>query len=590
MRLERRPLLLALALGAASGALETGLQVSPRLGLGPAEIALWYALALGLGGLVGLGLGLGAAALGRWRWGLPLAGLAALHGAVAWREHLINAFPSDPKVWGPLLGIGLLGLGLAALLERGLAGRRWPIGAALAGVLLGLGIGLVRARSPAAPANQTKNNIVLITLDTARSDRFSAYGSTNITPAFDRIAREGALFEQAIATAPLTQPSHLAILSGDPPTRSGVVTNGTELGPRPELLPARLQAEGWTTAAFVAGFPLHSRFGWAEPFDVYDDDFGAVAGLHRLAPVRLWDMLTLRSSTLRERRGDRVMARALPWLRAHADRPFFLWIHLFDAHGPYEAPGHPQDAPRDGTPLDLPPYWPARDRAITSADWLIGAYEAEIRYVDSQVGRLYDALGELVLLERTLLVLTADHGESLTEHGLLFDHGDDLFDPSLRVPLAFRGPGVQAGLKIPCQSSNEDVTPTLLGLLGLEDDRERQGRDRSAELRGEPCAEAPVYATTVGARFVDAPPVDHALRVGTHKLIWLAPRDAGAEADYDLYDLVADPGELAPVQDDPPLTPMRVALDAALRGGREASRPEDDAATQEALRALGYVE
>lgn len=590
-----RPWREALALGLASGALEVGLQVSPKLGLGGAEIARWYgaAVILGVGYalfLAGLGAGLRRLRPGLSLSGLPLVGLLALQAVVRWRDHVINAFPSDPIVWGPIFGIGALAVGCLLALERWRRGGPSLSGPALLLAVVGLVLGVVRAQPPEIAQDKTKNNIVLITMDTARSDRFSAYGATNPTPAFDAWAREGARFDQAIATAPLTQPSHLAILTGDPPTRTGVVTNGTELGPRPEMLPARLRAEGWTTAAFVAGFPLHSRFGWSAPFDVYDDDFGASAGLHRLALVRLWDLLTLRAATLRERPGQQVMARALPWLDAHADRPFFLWIHLFDAHGPYEAPDHPFDPPTEGETLDLPPYWPPRHRAVTSTDWLVGAYEAEIRHVDALLGQLTERLRAHDLLERTIIVATADHGESLTEHGTLFDHGDDLFDPSLRVPLVFRGPGIKPGLVVPCQVSNEDITPTILGLLGLQDDRTRQGRDRSRELAGQPCREAPVLATTVGARFVDAPPIDHALRAGTHKLLRLAPRAAGEAADYVLYDLVADPGELAPVSSDPPLSDLRTVLDAALGEGTAASSPERDAVTEEALRALGYIE
>lgn len=587
-----RALRAAMAAGSAAGALEVLLWSSPKLGLGEAEIGRWLVIAMALGALFAALVALVARRLDRLTVSGPLFALLALHAAIGWRMHLVNAYAREPRVWAPMLGALLLGVALAALLDRPLRRRVAVLEALSAIVAFIAGLAAFqRASPPPAPPPGDQNNLVLITMDTARADRFSAYGADNPTPAFDAIAAGGALFQTAIATAPLTQPSHLAILTGDPPTVTGVVTNGTELGPRPALLPEALRARGWTTAAFVAGFPLHSRFGWAAPFDVYDDDFGALAGLHRLALVRLWDLFTSRGNTLRERRGDQVMARALPWLEANADRAFFLWVHLFDAHGPYEAPGHAFDPPTEGAALELPFYWPPRHRAVTSEDWLIDAYEAEIRFVDAQVGLLLGRLEALGLLERTVVIATADHGESLTEHGYLFDHGDDLFDPSLKVPLAIRAPGLPAGLRVPCQVSNEDVTPTALALLGVDDGIRRSGRDRGPELRGEPCREAPVFASTVGARFVDAPPVDHALRAGTHKLIRKAPRDGGAEAEYALYDLVADPGELAPLPAGAaPSADLRTVLDAALRGGAEAARPEADPATQEALRALGYIE
>lgn len=584
-----RPLRLALAFGLASGALEVGLRAAPIYGMSTTDLGIWLVLAAALGAAFALVVGLLAAGLRRLRHGAPLGALLWVHAALAWRWHLVNAFPHEARVWAPILGFGLLAAGLAVALERPLARAPGPaIRGSLVLVALGAILGFLRAQAPAARGGTAQNNLVLITLDTARSDRFSAYGSANPTPAFDRLASGGALFELAISTAPLTEPSHLAMLTGEPPTATGLVSNGTDLGDRPALLPVALRAKGYATAGFVAGFPLSSRFGWGQGFDVYDDDFGAIAGMHRLSLVRLWDQLTLPATTLRERRADRVLARALPWLDAHKDQRFFLWIHLFDAHGPYEAPGHPLDGPTEGARLDLPPYWPARDRAITSTDWLIGAYEAEIRYVDQALGRLLDRLDSLDLADHTVVIAVADHGESLTEHGHLFDHGDDLYDPSLRVPMAIRAPGLPGGLKIPCEASNLDVTPTALGLLGVDDGIARQGQDRGPELRGGPCAETPVLATTVGARFVDAPPVDHALRTRDHKLIALAPRDAGEAAEYQLYDLQADPGELTPGPAEG--SPLRTVLDAALERGGDVRQAESDEATRAALRALGYVQ
>jgi len=588
-REKMRPLRLALALGLASGALEVGLRAAPIYGMSAGDVGVWLLLAGTMGAAFAGAVGLGALLGRRLRHGAPLAALLWVHAALAWRWRLVNAFPHEPRVWAPIFGFGLVAALIALALDRPLARReRAATRAALALAGLGAILGLLRARPAETPHGGLKNNLVLITLDTARSDRFSAYGSANPTPSFDRLAAGGALFELAISTAPLTEPSHLAMLCGDPPTATGLVSNGTDLGPRPALLPVALRAAGYATAGFVAGFPLTARFGWGQGFDVYDDDFGAVAGLHRLSLVRLWDQLTLPATTLRERRADLVLARALPWLDARQDRPFFLWIHLFDAHGPYEAPGRPVDGPTDGARLDLPPYWPARDRAITSTDWLIGAYEAEIRYVDQALGRVLDRLDALGLADRTVVVAVADHGESLTEHGHLFDHGDDLYDPSLRVPMAIRAPGLPGGQKIPCEVSNLDVTPTALGLLGVDDGIARQGRDRGPELRGGPCAETPVIATTVGARFVDRPPVDHALRTRDHKLIQLAPRDAGGATEYQLYDLRADPGEQSPGPAEG--SPLRTVLDAALERGGDVRQAESDEATKEALRALGYLE
>ena len=591
-------LLLALSLGLASGAVEVALRTSPQLGLSSAALWTWYGASLGISAAFSLIVAIVCLAAGRAAHAGPLMALLWVHAALAWRfDVVVNAFAREARVWAPLLALSAGAL-LGALRLEGVVHRRLRgFGAlALLALLSGLAAGPLRtAPAPLAAkpsAAEARPNVVLVTIDTARADRFSAYGAQNPTPTLDAVAAGGALFEAAFATAPLTQPSHLAVLTGNPPYVTGVVTNGTELGPQPAMLPAALRASGYRTAAFVAGFPLHGRFGWGQAFDVYDDDFGAVAGLHRLSLVKALDQVLLPSHALRERRGDLVLNRALPWLEANAGAPFFLWVHLFDVHGPYEAPDHPFDPPTDGPPLDLPPYWPPRDRAITSTDWLISAYDAELRYADAQVGRLVDRLASLGLSDRTLLVITADHGESLTEHGYLFDHGDDLFDPSLRVPLVMRFPGrISAGARPACQVSNEDVTPTVLSLLGVEDGLSRVGADRSAALQGGPCVEAPLIATTVGARFTETPPIDHALRAEGHKLISLAPRADQAAGTEQLYDLSADPGEIRPIPEGQgPAAAMRAQLDAALQGGGQVQEAQSDMETVEALRALGYTE
>ena len=584
---------LAVALGLASGAIEVALRLSPQLGLSGGAVWTWLAASVALSvGFAAVIATLGWA-LGRGATAGPLVALLWVHAALAWRfDVVVNAFAREPRVWAPILGLSLAAVVAVLALEAPIRrGARALTALALAAALVGVGASQIRRGSTPHETAAGPPNVVLVTIDTARADRFSAYGASNPTPTLDRVAADGALFETAIATAPLTQPSHLAILTGNPPYVTGVVTNGTDLGPQPAMLPHALRAHGYTTAAFVAGFPLHGRFGWGQAFDVYDDDFGATAGLHRLSLIKALDQIVLPSHALRERRGDLVLDRALPWLDANASAPFFLWVHLFDAHGPYEAPDHAFDPPTDGAPLNLPPYWPARDRGITSTDWLSAAYDAELRYADAQVGRLVDRLDRLGLASNTLLVLTADHGESLTEHGYLFDHGDNLFDPSLRVPLVMRFPGRIAAARLGCQVSNEDVTPTVLGLLGIEDGQSRAGVDRSSALQGGPCVEEPVISTTVGARFTEAPPIDHALRGAGHKLISLAPRPGQAERADQLYDLVADPGELAPLPPgQAPEASMRALMDAALRGGGPVQEASSDAETLNALKALGYVE
>jgi len=410
-------------------------------------------------------------------------------------------------------------------------------------------------------------NVVLITLDTTRVDALGVYGGDNDTPVLDRLAKEGTAFTHAVSTAPITQPAHLSILSGNPPHLTGVVTNGTDIGDRASMLSYALGSGGWVTGGFVSAYPLTKKFGWDQGWDHFDDA-----------------LRTEVFGSTRERSATHTIDSALDWMGRHKDQHFGVWIHLFDPHGPYEAPGHAIDGPTDGKPLALPEYWPDAHKAITDPDWFVEAYKAEVRAVDAAVGRVVAALEEWGVVDETLIVVTADHGESLTEHGYLFDHGDHLYDVSLRVPLIFRWPGkVQADATLSCLVSNQDITPTMLSLLDIPDEHERQGRDLSAVLAGaEPCAGQSVLATTVSAKYADPPPIDHAIRTHNYK------RVQSAKGEVQCFDLEADPGENAIGTPCPPeLAPVMVQM-LEWQAGPIASGT--DAETTEALRELGYIE
>ena len=591
----------ALALGLCAGSLEIALRAAPRLGMDTAERMAWLAVAVALSSAVTVGASVGLLVLRRFlsrtpALGLVLATLAFLHGALFWRLELhVNAFTRDPVVWGGVLGIGAISLLLGWLLDRPLRalGGRVDLACITVGLISAV-VGLARGQPPAAPeaATQGAANLLVITLDTVRHDALEPYGGPVATPAIQRLADEGTLFEQAIATAPLTESSHLAMLTGLEPTSSGVVSNGTDFGHQPALISHRLQQAGWATGGFVAGFPLHGRWGWTQGFDVYDDDFGSMPGLHRLAIVKAWDQVAVPGGTLRERRGDAVIERTTQWLDRVDGGPWFAWVHLFDPHGPYEAPApfHMEQAPpRDGAPLELPAYWPPALRSITSTAWLDEAYHAEIRYTDSLLGELFASLEARGVMDDTLVLLVADHGESLTEHDYLFDHGDNLHDPSLRVPLILRWPGaIPAGLRLDCQVSTVSVASTLIEAAGLPEGQ--HSRDGASLLplidRRQACEPQDAYATTVAGKLMDDPPLDHALRARDRKLI--AHEAGGAE----LYDLVLDPGEtsdLAAERADEAAALGQV-LSAHLAGGAEIKSASSDQGTQEALRALGYIE
>ena len=591
-------------LGLATGAVEVAARSTPRLGMDTTELLAW----LGLSSLLCAAYAISAALVSLaaatavrrwWGWHLPALGLVAaalvlVQAALYYRfERVLNLFASDPRVWGGLLLIAAGSLLVGLLLHRPLSRLSgWLDLASGMAVAVAALVALAANHAPPTTTGSASGpSVVLITLDTVRRDALAPYGGPVDTPSASRLAREGVLFEQAIASAPLTEPSHLAILTGLAPYSSGVVSNGTVIGKQPALLSHAFAAAGYRVGGFVSGFPLHGKYGWTQGFHVYDDDFGAIPGLHRLSLVKAWDQLALPAHALRERRGDQALARALHWLDQVEDEPFFLWLHLFDPHAPYEAPAPwaPDVEPQvlGAPPLDLPGYFPPWQKAITDPDWFVANYHGEVRYADHLVGLLLEHLEHRGLLDQVVLALTADHGESLTEHDYLFDHGDDLYDPSLRVPLIVRyPPSLPAALRQPCQVATLDLAPTLLELAHVPDTAPRDGHSLLPMLQGGECQAQDVVSTTVAGRFVERPPVDHSLRARDRKYI------QHEQGDAELYDLLQDPGELRDLSDERPeeASALSLVLSETLGAEVEVQGPEMGAETQDALRALGYIE
>jgi len=536
--------------------------------------------------------------------GLVFSSLLALHAALFVRfTYVLNLSVSDYRVWGSLLAVAIVSL-LIGLTLDGLLRRNAKVLYAVTAVAIILTL-FKSGASFDASAPSSSPNVLIVTFDTTRADRIGAWGGDASTPYIDKLASEGVRFSQAIAPAPLTEASHLSILTGQPVYQTGVVANGTILGDRPALLSRRFSESGYVTGGFVSGFPLHGKYGWTQGFDVYDDDFGAVAGLHRLTIVKAWDQLTLPGNTLRERPGRQTIDRALGFIRDNSEQPFFMWVHLFDPHAPYDVSDQELEAaPRDGEPLDLPYYWPPPHASITSTDWLIDAYEAEISMTDALFGELLDSLEQEGISGNTIVAFTADHGESLLEHDYLFDHGDYLYDASLWVPLVIKAPNLPvSGIVQDCQVSLVHLAPTLAELAGIPDIEAAPGSGVSLmnELTGAPCTERPAVASNVAARFVDDPPVDHALRtildhgadvdgepLGRRPSKYIL-HGAGGES---LFDLAEDPVETTNLASDRISTANsgRAVVERLIDGGSEIQNPESDAGTIEALRALGYVE
>ncbi len=353
-------------------------------------------------------------------------------------------------------------------------------------------------------------NLLLVTLDTVRSDHLGCYGDAAAeTPHLDALARQGVRFARASSPVPLTLPSHTTILTGLLPPHHGTRNNGTApLAAGIPTLATILAGAGYRTAAFVAAFVLDHRFGLNRGFAVYDDEIERPADASWLLEA--------------QRPGDQVVDRALGWLAAADPRPFFLWVHLYDAHAPYNPPS-PYRERHPGRP-----------------------YDGAIAFDDAQVGRLLAALASRGLDDRTVVAIAADHGESLGEHGEL-THGLLLYEPVLSVPLLLRAPGI-AARRVDTPVSLVDLAPSLAGLLrqplpppkgGALD-----GRDLSAALlAGREPPPSELYAETRYPEVFGWSPL-FALRRRELKYI--------AAPHPELYDLHSDPHEtrnLAPSQD-----------------------------------------
>ena len=306
--------------------------------------------------------------------------------------------------------------------------------------------------------------------------------------------------------------------------------------------------------------------------------------------IQAADAVLLPGGGARERKGSRTVAQFERFLSDHDDTPFFAWVHLFDAHAPYEMDfDELKDAPRAGRPLPLPKYWPRPYRSITSVDWLIDSYAREIARVDADVGTMIAALERKGISEDTVVVVVSDHGESLTEHESYFDHGQHLYDVSLRVPLIVKAPGVaRAGVRVPCQLSTVDVAPSLLELAGVEplESHGEFAHSFVALLQGEDCVDREVLSSTVRTRFVQNPPVDHSTRTPQAKRI------RHQQGWFEQYDLSADPGETTNLVASNPalIETLGVHFEERLEGAGVPIEMERDAANIEAMRALGYVE
>jgi arylsulfatase A-like enzyme/Flp pilus assembly protein TadD len=391
-------------------------------------------------------------------------------------------------------------------------------------------------------------NVLLITLDTTRSDRLGCFGhKLAATPVLDAMAARGTLFENAFAQVPLTLPSHASMLTGRYPREHGVRDNARNaLGSTHPTLATIFKQHGYRTAAFLASFVLDSRFGLDRGFDLYEDDMGHVS--YETQPLQ-W-----------QQPANVVTDRALAWLEIQKSQPFFCWVHYYDAHDPYEPPA--EFRPADGR-----------------------VYDGELAFVDSQVKRLSDWLDANALTDRTLVIVVGDHGESFAEHGER-GHTNFVYRTNLQVPLIFASPAaVPAGQRLPAIVEIVDVFSTVIELFGWERPAGLLSRSLAGAFASRKLVDAEAYSESNYVFDSYGWAEQRGLTTSRWKYI--------SSTKPELYDRQSDPDETKNlIANEPKVADrLRKALSArydAMVPGEAALAPMDAAASQ-AHKSLGYM-
>ena len=388
--------------------------------------------------------------------------------------------------------------------------------------------------------------VVLISIDTCRADRLSCYGyGGTSTPYVDALASEGVLFENVLTPVPITLAAHCSMLTGNVPPRHGVRDNyDYQLPASAVTLADMFKEKGYSTGAVVSSFTLNRRFGLEQGFDHYEDGLSGGA------------------TSSNERKGHDTSNLAVEWLKGHAAEDFFLFVHYYDPHTPYEAP-----EPFAGLFPDDP-------------------YAAEVAYTDHCVGEVIAALKSLGIYEESLVVVTGDHGEMLGEHGEE-EHCFFIYQSALKVPLIFKLPQGKVRGRVTEPAGIVDILPTVCGLCGMEAPVGVGGQDLSGYLQGKGASEKRyLYCESLTAEKYGAQGLQ-----GVTDGRWKYIRSARSE----LYDLEEDPGELTNLIADEPkrvhyLSGQLDALLAEAGGAAEsATSLTVDEQSAARLRSLGYV-
>jgi arylsulfatase len=461
---------------------------------------------------------------------------------------------------------------------------RTPLPGVLALALLAAGCGRVAAED-------REGDVLFVTIDTLRADFVSAYGAPlDSTPHFDALARQGVLLENHHAVTSLTAPSHLSMFTGMLPAEHGLRRNGPRIAEGLPYLPETLARAGWRTGGFLGANIMKGKAGFARGFAVFDEEF---------------DEHERYKQNQFRRRGEHVVSRAIEFLEDADERPTFLWVHLYDVHGPYEPAeeflrGEDEAAAAFSARLEPSGLY---DEAAQLD--MRRRYEGEVRYADAQLGRLLAAWDSRERGRRGLVVVTSDHGEGLGEHD--YDgHGFHVYQEQLLVPLTLRLRGrLPEGRRVAAPTTAVDLTRTLAELLGVDMQpfggrslvplltgaeatgraallaERRQWPENDIERRGDIADLIAFRAGAPGAHYGD----QVVLLRAPWKFIW------NAEGPHELYHLERDPAELDNRAGDQ--TELAASLLAEVEAWRSSiqAREGDGEVSEETLRmlqSLGY--
>jgi arylsulfatase A-like enzyme len=424
-------------------------------------------------------------------------------------------------------------------------------------------------------------NVLLITIDTLRDDHCSSSGYERpTTPHLEELSRQGARMALAYSPTSTTGPTHASIFTSLYPIAHGVIKNGLSLGPSFTTLAGTLRERGYDTAGVVSSFVLDTKFGYSRGFDFYDDDFDPQ---ETSLPRKKFEGHDVEGGF--DQRATTTTRKALEQLErlGGGERPFFLFVHYFDPHAPYDAPES----------------WVERFRAAESDEGslsaTIDAYDAEIAYTDDAVGALLDRLREIGLEDDTLVIVTSDHGEGLMQHGHP-THGVQIYEEAVRVPLIFRLPGrIASGRVFHEPVELLDLAPTILDLLGSAPVDGLHGRNLAQTLAGDapldPQRPVHLHRRHYRARMMGEIPV-RGQKFGVRLEQWKYIESDDKESK-ELFDLESDPGERNNVYESNVDVGRSLSERIAawrLGRGRETSVQQLSPEDIERLRSLGYVE